>query len=391
MSTGEWLEKVNAVDSASAVVTISRNSARNFLRIYPPILRDNGVGDGDSYGHPKKKSRPVWASHNAVDTKVFYPVVNGNDRSRNLEEFRRAAGLGPETPYVMIVGSRLGYKNALHAYHALGLAGTSRSSSPRISLVLVGGGPVKPKELKLLDGVGSWSHIGSGSTGDSINGSVSSPNGAGGVAVDDALLAVGYSGAVALLHLSGREGFGLTVLEAFACGCPVIAADIPSVREIAGLLDLDGESTTTEPVPPPLNDKSPKTAPTLKNVAPVDDVAQHQNTSWNKAPDSRIKTSTSPEHESLAATTAAANIRTKPLRETLFRKGRYDSALSSQEGGLILIENPGSATQIWRAIRALMAMSAERRAFMSEALVQRAQVFDSWQPLADKLLQAAID
>ncbi|CAN0559084.1 unnamed protein product, partial [Ectocarpus sp. 12 AP-2014] len=52
--------------------------------------------------------------------------------------------------------------------------------------------------------------------------------------VDDNLLAQGYAGARALLHLSLAEGFGLTVLEAFACGCPVIAADISPIREIAG-------------------------------------------------------------------------------------------------------------------------------------------------------------
>lgn len=45
-------------------------------------------------------------------------------------------------------------------------------------------------------------------------------------------LAALISGADALVHPSLFEGFGLTCLEAMACGCPVISSDIPSVREV---------------------------------------------------------------------------------------------------------------------------------------------------------------
>jgi phosphatidylinositol alpha-mannosyltransferase len=39
---------------------------------------------------------------------------------------------------------------------------------------------------------------------------------------------------VALLLPSTYEGFGFTPLEAMARGCPVLASDIPALREIAG-------------------------------------------------------------------------------------------------------------------------------------------------------------
>jgi glycosyltransferase involved in cell wall biosynthesis len=43
-----------------------------------------------------------------------------------------------------------------------------------------------------------------------------------------------YSSAAALIFPSLYEGAGIPVGEAMACGCPVVASDIPAVREFAG-------------------------------------------------------------------------------------------------------------------------------------------------------------
>lgn len=47
-----------------------------------------------------------------------------------------------------------------------------------------------------------------------------------------------YNRAFALLHPSDYEGFGLTIIEAFACGCPVIGQKCPAVEEITFHWDL---------------------------------------------------------------------------------------------------------------------------------------------------------
>jgi glycosyltransferase involved in cell wall biosynthesis len=52
--------------------------------------------------------------------------------------------------------------------------------------------------------------------------------------VDDDLLCRLYNRATAFVYPSLYEGFGIPLLEAMACGCPVVASRIPSTVEVAG-------------------------------------------------------------------------------------------------------------------------------------------------------------
>jgi len=78
---------------------------------------------------------------------------------------------------------------------------------------------------------------------------------------DDDLAAI-YSGAHALVFPSDDEGFGLPAVEALACGAPVVACDVPALREVLAdratfvdSSDLAGlvaaAEAATRPAPPP--------------------------------------------------------------------------------------------------------------------------------------------
>ena len=50
---------------------------------------------------------------------------------------------------------------------------------------------------------------------------------------DDELIAL-YNCALAMIYPSLYEGFGLPLLEAMACGCPVVASNATSLPEVVG-------------------------------------------------------------------------------------------------------------------------------------------------------------
>ncbi|HUP41606.1 MAG TPA: glycosyltransferase family 1 protein, partial [Thermoanaerobaculia bacterium] len=64
--------------------------------------------------------------------------------------------------------------------------------------------------------------------------------------VDEAALGALYRGARLFVFPSRYEGFGLPVLEALAAGVPVVASDLPVLRELAGDAVLYAPPTDVE-------------------------------------------------------------------------------------------------------------------------------------------------
>ena len=120
-----------------------------------------------------------------------------------------ASLLGGEWPYLLVVGANVPTKR-----HDLALEAFAASVPPPWRLVFV----QRRKKSERLMRRGRDLHI-----EDRLIWSEA-------IALKD-LVAL-LQGAGALIQPSVYEGFGLPVLEAMACGCPVVCSDIPALREI---------------------------------------------------------------------------------------------------------------------------------------------------------------
>jgi glycosyltransferase involved in cell wall biosynthesis len=117
---------------------------------------------------------------------------------------------GVRPPYVLHVGSGSPRKRLDVLLEAFARAAARH---PTLQLVQLGAA-LGPAERAQLDRLGLGARL------------VQPPS------LDRAALATLYRQAIALLLPSDREGFGLPVIEALACGTAVIASDLPTIREV---------------------------------------------------------------------------------------------------------------------------------------------------------------
>jgi glycosyltransferase involved in cell wall biosynthesis len=118
----------------------------------------------------------------------------------------------PTSEFILYVGLRGGYKGfalVLQAFASLPV------SYRDLGLVCVGGGSFTTEEQAAMRRLGVASRVWQ------LN------------VVESDLPGV-YAAARVFVLPSRREGFGLPVLESMAAGCPVVVADQPVSREIAG-------------------------------------------------------------------------------------------------------------------------------------------------------------
>lgn len=170
--------KRQSLAHASKIIAISENTRRDVIRIY---------------GLDEQKVEVIHLAS-------------------SLQTFDSAAAMPLPGKYMLFVGQRLRYKNFPLFIRAV--APLMKQDS-ELAVICAGGGGFSPEELLLFDSSG-------------IAGRVSQ------LSVPDETLAVLYGNARAFVFPSLYEGFGIPVLEAFTCGCPVVLAQSGSFPEVAG-------------------------------------------------------------------------------------------------------------------------------------------------------------
>ncbi len=163
------------IRKAEGIICVSWSTYRDLIEFYGDLI----------------KNKSVQVIHNGIDSVFFepeccHPIVTGK--------------------YILFVGSRKKYKNFNLVLDALDLI-------PDLKLVIAGGGIFSDYERKNVKRLQDRITI------------ISNPK------VEE--LRNIYRFAFALLYPSKYEGFGLPVVEAFACCCPVIAGNNSSIAEIA--------------------------------------------------------------------------------------------------------------------------------------------------------------
>jgi len=176
-----WREKHRSIQEASGYITISENTARDLVKFFPNI-------------------RSVTVAHCGVKS-PFTPAS-----SEEINGFKTKYGIGK--PYFLLVGPGTGYKNTILFFKAFSKLCTYQG----FEIVGTGRGGLLASELRSYTS-GVVVHM---------------------LQLSDEELSVAYSGAIALVYPSKYEGFGLPVLEAMACGCPVITSPNASIPEVAG-------------------------------------------------------------------------------------------------------------------------------------------------------------
>ena len=181
-----WQDKHRAIHQGIAHIVVSENTKKDLQKLFP-----------------KTQNEPITVAHCGLSPEFSPPSPSVIQRFRDRYKLHK--------PYVLWVGERLGvngYKNSALVFQAMELWERYQD----FSVVCTGdGSPLEPSLAKLAQDLDVRS-----------------------LQLSEAELVAAYGGAHCLAYTSRYEGFGLPVLEAMGCGCPVVTCACGSIPEVAG-------------------------------------------------------------------------------------------------------------------------------------------------------------
>ena len=177
-----WREKQYGIRHATRYIVISQNTADDLRRFFPDITAEQ-----------------ITVAHTGVD------FSRPSDKA--IKTFKKQFGINK--PYWLLVGGRGGYKNSILFFKAF-----AKLKNHRRDFAIVCTGPTGELEAEYAALIG--------------NAAVFMLD------LSDDDLQAAYAAAIALVYPSLYEGFGMPIIEAMACGCPVITSPSGSIPEVAG-------------------------------------------------------------------------------------------------------------------------------------------------------------
>ena len=159
-------------------------------------------------------ARKLRLIYEAVDHDLFKPGDVGMAR-------KRVASHGVTRPFVLFVSSLWPYKNCDGLLRAWALA-RGELGNRQLAIVGGGGGAGAPAEKYIAQLHSLAAELGISSDVIFV----------GAVPIEETVCF--YQAADVFVYPSFNETFGLPILEAMACGCPVVTSDISAMPEIAG-------------------------------------------------------------------------------------------------------------------------------------------------------------
>ena len=183
----------------------------------------------------------IAAAYQIPRARISVAPLGVSDHFAPVDRPNETLPAGISTPFLLHVGDLHERRNLPLVVHAM-FEAQRRPGMPQLTLVLAG------VDRGLGDRLRGYAR-----EADSPDAVVCL-----GTVTDSQLLSL-YRGAAALVYPSRYEGFGLPVLEAMACGTPVIASRAASIPEVLGdagvLLDPDDEPGWAEAIAAVVNDE----------------------------------------------------------------------------------------------------------------------------------------